>query len=80
MFEGQKEKYIYWRQYLLALRFIESFGNWQHIQVSQDYFLTAKSRTADDVFAQIADKYGRFVTILKVDDDLRIFSDAYGLR
>jgi len=39
-----------------------------------------KSKTADDVFLHIADKCGRFVIIVKTQDDFRIFSDACGLR
>src|SRR5512137_2574711 len=110
MFEGQKEKYLFRRQYLLAPRPIDSFGNWKQIQLSGNYFLTAhpdlpviaakrqdrsvhllgyiidpynpysddsqimedvidKSKTADDVFANIADKCGRFVIIVKMKDD-----------
>ena len=121
MFKEQTEKYLYRRQYLLAPRLIDSFGNWKQIQVSKDYFLTAhpdlpvtvahcqnrsiyllgyiidpynpsfddsqimqdvidKSKTADDVFVHIADKCGRFVIIVKIEDDFRIFSDACGLR
>lgn len=121
MFEGQTEKYLYRRQYLLAPRVIDSFGNWKQIQISKDYFLGThpdlpvtvahcqnrsiyllgyiidpynpsfddsqimkgvinKSKTADDVFANIADKCGRFVIVVKIEDDFRIFSDACGLR
>jgi len=121
MFKEQKDKYLFRRQYLLAPRPTDSFGNWKLIQVSKDYFLTAhpdlpvtvkhcqnrslyllgyiidpsnpsfddaqimqdvinKSKTADDVFANIADKCGRFVIVVKIEDDFRIFSDACGLR
>jgi hypothetical protein len=41
MLEGQKEKYLYRRQYLLAPRPIDSFGNWKQIQLSEECFLTA---------------------------------------
>lgn len=47
-------------------------------QVMQD--VIDKSKTADDVFVNIAAKCGRFVIIVKIGDDLRIFSDACGLR
>lgn len=121
MFKKQTEKYLYRRQYMLAPHLIDSFRDWQHVQVSKDYFLTAhpdlpvtvahcqnrslyllgyiidpnnpcfddsqimhdvidKSKTADDVFVHIADKCGRFVIIVKIGDDFRIFSDACGLR
>jgi hypothetical protein len=39
-----------------------------------------KSITADDVFECIADKCGRFVLMIVVGTDFRIFSDACGLR
>ena len=47
-------------------------------QIMQD--VIDKSKTADDVFVNIADKCGRFVIIVKIEDDFRIFSDACGLR
>ena len=121
MFKEQREKYLYRRQYLLAPRRIDSFGNWKQIRISEDYFLNAhpdlpvtvahcqnrsiyllgyiidpynpsfddsqitqdvidKSKTADDVFLNVADKCGRFVIIVKIGGDFRIFSDACGLR
>ena len=121
MFDGQMKKYLYRRQYVLASRPIESFGNWKHIQISEDYFLAThpdlplvtvkrqnksiyllgyildpynpqsddlqilddvidKSKNADDVFTYVADKCGRFVIVVKIGDDFRIFSDACGLR
>ena len=39
-----------------------------------------RSKTADDVFFNIGDKCGRFVIILRVGSELRIFSDTCGLR
>jgi hypothetical protein len=121
MFEGQIEKYLYRRHYLLSPRPIECFWNWKQIQVSKDYFLTVhpdlpvivakhqdrsihllgyiidaynpllddskimesvikNSKSGDDVFANIADKCGRFVIVVKIGNDFRIFSDACGLR
>lgn len=47
-------------------------------QIMQD--VIEKSKTADDVFLHTADKCGRFVVIVKIGDDFRIFSDACGLR
>ncbi|MEI7635680.1 MAG: hypothetical protein WCJ37_00105 [Syntrophus sp. (in: bacteria)] len=47
-------------------------------QIMQD--VIDKSKTADDVFVNIAEKCGRFVIIVKIDNDFRIFSDACGLR
>ncbi len=39
-----------------------------------------KSKTADDVFGNLADKCGRYVVIIKFGDEFRIFSDSCGLR
>lgn len=39
-----------------------------------------KSKVPDDVFENLADKCGRFVMIVKIGDEFRIFSDACGLR
>jgi hypothetical protein len=47
-------------------------------QIIQD--VIDKSKTADDVFENIADKCGRFVIIAKIEDDFRIFSDTCGMR
>jgi len=47
-------------------------------QIMQE--IVTKSKTADDVFVNIADKCGRFVIIVKTENDFRIFSDACGLR
>lgn len=121
MFEGQTEKYLYRRQYIVAPHPIDSFRNWKQIRLSKDYVLTThpdlpvivakcqdksiyllgyiidpynpyfddsqvmesvidKSKTADDVFANIADKCGRFVIVVKMGNDFRIFSDTCGLR
>lgn len=48
------------------------------LQIIQE--IIDKSKTADDVFVNIADKCGRFVIIEKIENDFRIFSDACGLR
>jgi len=39
-----------------------------------------RSKTADEVFKNIADKCGRFAMVVKMGGDFRIFSDACGLR
>lgn len=39
-----------------------------------------KSDTADDLFINISDKCGRFVIIVKTENEFRIFSDTCGLR
>jgi len=121
MFEEQRDKYLFRRQYLLAPCGIDSCETWRRIKVSKDYVLNAhpdlliteahcvnrsiyllgyiidpynptyddlqiiqnvidKSKTADDVFENIADKCGRFVIIVRVENEFRIFSDPCGLR
>jgi hypothetical protein len=47
-------------------------------RIVEDIFESA--RTADEVFSCLADKCGRFVVIDRRGDELRIFSDACGLR
>lgn len=47
-------------------------------QVMQEVISTVK--TADEVFLKLADKCGRFVVIVNIQDDFRIFSDACGTR
>jgi len=37
-------------------------------------------KSADDVFDQVATKCGRFVMIVKINEDFRIFNDAGGMR
>lgn len=39
-----------------------------------------KSKVADEVFENLADKCGRYVIIVQIGEEFRIFSDACGLR
>ena len=38
------------------------------------------ARTPDDIFSRLRDKCGRYVVIAKTGDELRMFSDAAGMR
>lgn len=43
-------------------------------------YVINESKTADELFLNIADKCGRFVVIVKIEEDFRIFGDTCGLR
>jgi hypothetical protein len=121
MLNGQDDKYLYRRQYLLSPHVITNHTNWKHLKISENHFLTThpdlpvtethcqnraiyllgyiidscnplhddltimqgiaeKSKKLDEVFIHLAEKCGRFVVIAKMDDTIRIFSDACGMR
>jgi hypothetical protein len=64
--------------YMLGYILDSSNPSFNDTQIMQN--VIERSKNADDVFSQLAEKCGRFVIIVRIEDSFRIFSDACGLR
>jgi len=66
--------------YMFLLGYILDPNNTRDTNSQVIQKVIAKVKAPDDVFGQLAEKCGRYVLIVKTDKELRIFSDAAGMR